>query len=281
MVENAVEVGRFIHHREGPGDQIIGDPLRRDSKCHRLAADLVWEYFREKHPADRAPGDCERRYVTQHRQQREKSHLFQEESHPERHHAYGHAQASDNHQRAAAETVHRKDRQYGERKVDHPDDNRLRQRGIRPHAHVAENFRSIVEYHIDADKLLKYGEQHTNHDHPHPIAEQFGFYRSVQGAADTLRFDLSFRGAVDPLQNSDRFRFAAFHNQPAGTFRHTQYQQEQQCRRNHFRKEHQPPAGRGQPCFVTVQRDKIVDEINHQHSENNRKLVPRHQSAAP
>lgn len=82
-----------------------------------------------------------------------------------------------------------------------------------------------------------------------------------------------------PFQNRFRLLDPSLHDQPTGTLGNAKDQDEQKHRRHHLREEHQPPPRMGQPRLITAQGDRIIDKIDHQHTEDDGKLIPRHQSA--
>lgn len=67
------------------------------------------------------------------------------------------------------------------------------------------------------------------------------------------------------------------HYQVTGRFRNKHQQGKEEYGRNNFRSEHPSPSNRVQPGSIALQGNRIIHKINDQHTEDDRKLVPRNQ----
>ena len=59
MMERFDQSRIVVEDRESPADDVVGNPLGANGDRHRLAPDVVREYFAQQHPDDRPPGHGE------------------------------------------------------------------------------------------------------------------------------------------------------------------------------------------------------------------------------
>ena len=67
-MEMGHQPGVFVHHREGPGDEVVRQPLGRHRDCQRFTTNSIREDFRQQYPAYRTPGHGKGGNIEQHRQ---------------------------------------------------------------------------------------------------------------------------------------------------------------------------------------------------------------------
>ena len=115
----------FVHHREGPGDEVVRQPLSCNGNGERFATNRVREDFGQQHPTNWSPGHGECGDVKQHRQQSNQPGSLGIKRGTETEHTDGHAQSANNLQRFATKFIHRHDSQHGEAQVDHANNNGL------------------------------------------------------------------------------------------------------------------------------------------------------------
>ncbi len=100
----------------------------------------------------------------------------------------------------------------------------------------------------------------------------------AERGADFREFAFAFFRRHQLRQHLARAAFIALQHKEARRLRHKQQQQQKQRRGNGAGEEHIAPANGVQPRIAAARlRDSIVDEVNHQHAEDDGELVPRHQ----
>ena len=240
MVEFFYQPAVLIHHREGLGDRVIGEPQAAGSQPEGAAAHGGREDFGQDHPHDRADGQAEAGDV----EHNEAEHGIAggggigeglgHDAHGDE--AEHHAGGAEEHEWFAAPFVDGGDGDEGEEDAGAADDRLGQHAGIDAGfvAHVVEDGGAEIHENIDAGDLLEDGqgnaEDQRDFETPRKqIAPRGGFVH--QRVADGRGFRRPERRAADFGQNRTRLVIAFLFDQPTRAFRDEEQQQGEKHRR--------------------------------------------------
>ena len=160
-----------------------------------------------------------------------------------------------------------------------------------------EDARCVVEHGVDAHHLLEDAEHNAHEDDEHAVGEH-GLGTHGNGVLDVLQNLRCLLSSVDFREDAQGPLVAAYHHEVARCLRYEADEEGKQACRHGLRAEHIAPARLDGPRVAAgddgvhalsyrlddgvgmLAEDEEVDEVDHQLSEDDGKLVPRHEHAS-
>ena len=280
------------HRNEGRADDEVEYPLESYGNSHSSTTDGIREKLGNKHPGNRSPGEHKAGTINHDAQHGNRTQRFISKGQGYAQGSYCHADGTEDKQWLAAQLLYRKDSNQRKRDIHNTHDNGLNHRIA--HTHILEDTRRIIEYRIDTHSLLEYRKHHAHKDTHKSVREELlGLHgHRILDIVDNLTCLLR---TIDLGKHAVCLLILSDHHEITRSLRYEADQEGEQSCRNHLATKHISPARLDGPLRIHHIGDGTrsiidrigmgthydeIDEVNHQLTEDDGKLIAAHQHTA-